>query len=452
METTDAVIIGSGQGGVPLAQKLAQRGRDVVLFERGSFGGSCVNYGCFPSKAFLASAHAAARARNAAGLGVQAQVDVDFPAVMERVCQIVQSSSDGVEEGLEQADVRTVHAEAAFTDKRTVTGGEVTVQAPLVVLNTGNAPYVPDIPGLAGTPYLTYQNFWELRELPPRFLVLGGGYVGVELGQGMARLGSETHILEIHDRIISHEESRVSETMTTALEKDGVQFHLEIDVSRVDYAEGTFTVRLGNGQTVQGEALLVATGQKPNTEALNAPEAGIDLDDEGYVEVDEHFRTTCSGVYAIGDVTGQPAFTHVSYEDHRRLLSILEGGDRARGDRVQAYAFFTEPEVGRAGLTLKAAKQEGFNARAVTRPLEQVARAYLTGQNRGFYRMVIDSDTDQILGATLVGPDAAELVHVFIAHIEVGSTWQLLEQSVHIHPTFAEGLPTLARRLKENGA
>lgn len=452
METADAIIIGSGQGGVPLAEALGQEGRDVVLLERRSFGGSCINYGCFPSKAFLASAHAASQARNAGDLGVHAQVEVDFPAVMARVRHVIGSSSEGVEKRLEQAGVRLVHAEASFTGERTVTGSEVSVQAPLVVINTGNSPFVPDIPGLADTPYLTNLNFWELRELPPRFLVIGGGYVGVELGQGMARLGSKTHIIEIHDRIVSKEESEVSATLTEALEADGVQFHFDTEVTNVDYVDGVFTLTLDNGQTIEGEALLVATGQKPNTDALNAPEAGIKLDDRGFIKVDEQFQTTSSGVYAIGDVTGQPAFTHVSWEDYRRMIAILNGGDRTQGDRVLGYVFFTEPQVGRAGLTLEAARQQGFNVRAVTLPLNHVARAYLTGRTQGFYRVVVDTDTDKILGATLVGPEAGELVHVFIAHMEAGSTWQVLEQSVHIHPTFGEGLPSLARLLKEESA
>lgn len=452
MEQVDAIIVGSGQGGVPLAEALRQEKRDVVLFERRSFGGSCINYGCLPSKAFLASAHAAGNARNAQDLGVHTQIKVDFRAVMERVRRVIEMSSEGVEERLERAGVRLINAEASFTGERTVTGGAVSVQAPLVVINTGNAPFVPDIPGLADTPYLTYVSFWELRELPPRFLVLGGGYVGVELGQGMARLGSETHILDIDDRIVSNEEPEVSETLTEALEADGIQFHLGVEVRRVEYTDGVFTLTLSSGQELQGEALLVTTGQTPTTASLNAQAAGIELDDRGFIKVDDQLQTTSSGVYAIGDVTGQPAFTHVSWEDYRRLIAVLNGAARTQGDRVLGYAFFTEPQVGRAGLTLEAAERRGFNAQAVTLPLNHVARAYLTGRTQGFYRMVVDMDTDKLLGATLVGPEAGELVHVFIAHMEAGSTWQVLEQSMHIHPTFGEGLPSLARLLKEERA
>lgn len=449
MEQADVIVIGSGQGGVPLATKLAGQGKEVVLFERGQFGGSCINYGCYPSKAFLTSAHAAGIIRRAGQLGLQVQVAVDFPAVMERVRGIVSSSSQGVEKRLRESGVRVVNAEASFSGERTVSGGGITVKAPTVVINTGNSPSVPPIEGLEDTPYLTYLNFWEVQSLSPTTLILGGGYIGLELGQGLARSGSQVHIIEMMDRIASGEEPEVSEVLAESLESDGIQLHLGVQAEEVDYTNGTFTVSLDNGEELKGESLLVATGQKPNTEALNASEAGIALDPKGFVKVDQDFQSSAPGIYAIGDVTGQPAFTHVSWEDHRRLLAILEGDGRSQGDRVLGYAIFTDPQVGRAGLTIDAAKEQGYNAQAVDLPIDNVARAYLSEQSRGFYRMVVDRETDEILGATLVGPQAGELIHVFISLMESGSTWQVLEKSVHIHPTFAEGLPSLARQLKK---
>lgn len=454
MRKVDAIIIGSGQGGVPLAMELAQDGQEVVLFERGPLGGSCINYGCTPSKVFLASAHAASQTRAVEDLGIHVQVEVDFPAVMERVREMIDSFNDGVETGLEEAGVDVIRAEATFTAERTVSsvGNGVSVQAPLVVINTGKSPLIPPIQGLADTPYVTSRNIWQdLRDLPPRTLVLGGGYIGVELGQGLARLGSQTHIIETRDRIVSTEEADVGQTLQEALEADGVQFHLGREARRVDYGNQRFTLTLDDDETLEGEALLLATGRQANTQALNAEAGGIELDEQGHVKVDDQFRTSSNGVYAIGDVIGQPAFTHVSWEDYRRLTAILNGDSRRQGDRVLGYAFFTEPQVGRAGLTVEAAREKGYQARAVTMPLEQVSRALETGHTLGFYRMVIDENTDQILGATLVGPETAELIHVFIAHMEAGSTWQRLEQSMHIHPAYAEDLPSLARMLKENG-
>ena len=448
MEQADVIVIGSGQGGVPFATKLASEGRRVVLFERGHFGGSCLNYGCYPSKAFLYAAHLAGLEAKTGQLGLRTNIEVNFPDLMERVRKIVAESSKGVEESLKDSQVKAIAAEAAFVGERTVKGGNVTVEAPLIVINTGNSPFVPPINGLKGTPYFTYLNFWELDVLPPTTIIIGGGYIGLELGQGLAQLGSQVHVIEMQKRIAHTEEPDVSEILAESLQDDGVNIYTNTRVEQVDFGNEIFTVTLSNGERLKGQALMVATGQVPNTEALNAPEAGIGLDERGFVKVDDQFRTTADGIYAIGDVTGQPAFTHVSWEDHRRLLSILEGGDRTQGDRVLGYAFFTDPQVGRAGLTLKQAQDQGYEAKSADLPLSSIARAYLTGQNRGFYRMVIDQETDQILGATLVGPNTAELVHVMIAHMEAGSTWQILERSVHIHPTFAEGLPSLARKFK----
>ena len=446
MEIADTIVIGSGQGGVALAADFAKIGKNVVLFERDALGGSCINYGCTPSKAFLAAAHAAGRARQAAKLGIHAQVEVDFAAVMERVRSIRSQFNQGVKQRLERAGVRVVCAEAAFTG-RTVCGGGVTVQAPIVVINTGTSSTIPNIPGLAGTPYLTNRNFFDLQTLPPRLLVIGGGYIGLELGQGLARLGSQTHLIVRGDRLLAQEEPEVSATLAEAFQQDGISLHLNVTVESVAHASDVFTLKLSNGAELQGEALLVAIGRKPNTATLNVAAAGIELDRQGFVKIDDQFQTTCSGVYALGDVAKQPAFTHVSWEDYRRLKAILAGEQRTRTDRVLGYAIYTEPQIGRVGMTLAQAQQQGIDTRCVTMPMAHIARAIEWGHELGFYRMVVDADTDKILGATLVGYETAELVHVFLSLMEAEATWQLLERSVHIHPTYGEALPSLARLL-----
>lgn len=445
METADLVVIGSGQGGVPLAVDFAKAGRKVVLFERDALGGSCVNYGCTPSKAFLAAAHAAGRARLAAKLGVHAQVEVDFSAVMQRVRGIRDQFNQGTKRRLSSAGVQVVCAEAAFTGDHTVTGGDVTVEAPTIVINTGTSSLIPDIPGLAGTPFLTNRNFFELQTLPPRLLVIGGGYIGLELGQGLARLGSETHLIVRGDRLLSQEEAEVSQTLAEAFQQDGIAVHFNVNVENVAYENGIFTLRLSNGELLEGEALLVVIGREPNTKTLNLAAAGVEQDQQGFIKIDQQFRTACPGVYAIGDVARQPAFTHVSWEDYRRLKAILCGEQRTRSDRVLGYAVYTEPQVGRVGLTLEQAQQQGISARCVTLPVAHIARGIEWGHDLGFYRMVVDQHTDQILGATLVGYETAELVHVFLSLMEAKATWRLLEQSVHIHPTYGEALPSLAR-------
>lgn len=447
METADVIVIGSGQGGIPLATDFANEGRKVVLFERDALGGSCINYGCTPSKAFLAAAHAAGRARQAKKLGIHAEVEVDFPAVMERVRGIRSDFNQGIGKRLETAGVKVICAEASFVGERTVKGGDVTVQAPLVIINTGTSSLIPEIPGMAGTPYLTNRNFFDSSTKPARLLVIGGGYIGLELGQGLARLGSQTHLIVRGSRLLDREEADVSEVLAEAFKQDGIQLHFGVNVNQVAHEKNVFNLTLSNGEQLQGEALLVAIGRKPNTGALNAVASGIELDDRGFVKIDNQFHTTCAGVYAIGDAAKQPAFTHVSWEDYRRLKAILCGENRTRGDRVLGYTVYTEPQVGRVGMTLEQAQKQGINARAVTLPMSQIARAIEWGHDLGFYRMVIDSDTDKILGATLVGYETAELVHVFLSLMEAGATWQLLERSVHIHPTYGEALPSLARLL-----
>ena len=445
VQQVDVIVIGAGQGGAPLAEAYAREGKQVVLFERDHVGGTCVNYGCLPSKAFLASAHAAADARNADRLGVHADVSVDFPRVMARARETTRSSRQSVRDRLVDAGVQVVEATAAFLNSNTVHGG-IQVQAPVTVINTGKSPAIPPIPGLDAIDFLTYESFWTLDQLPARTLVLGGGYVGVELGQGIARLGSVTHIVERGPRIVGTEEEDVSRTLTEALEADGIQIHLNTEVTGFSERDGVIHAALSDGRTLDVDALLVATGRQPNVDDLDLPMAGIETGERGHILVNQHFATSNPLVYAIGDVTGQPAFTHVAWEDYRRLRAILAGDGRHRGDRVLAYVFFTEPQVGRVGLTAAQARERGHEIREATIPLTHVARAGLTGHKRGFYRMVVDAQDDKILGATLVGPQAGEVAQILLAHMEAGSTWQVVERTTHVHPSYAEGLPTLARQ------
>jgi pyruvate/2-oxoglutarate dehydrogenase complex dihydrolipoamide dehydrogenase (E3) component len=450
MEQVDAIIIGSGQGGVPLAVALTQQGKKVVLFERSRrLGGSCVNWGCTPSKAFLAAAHAAGRARAAGPLGVHVQIKIDVSQVLERVRKVRDSFIEGVEKRIRQTDMTVVQAEAAFTSEGDVQGGGHLFCAPLVIINTGSSALIPPLSGLDAVPYLTDRNFWDLEVLPQRTIVLGGGYIGLELGQALARLGSEVHLIDRGDRILSTEVPDVSSILEASLEKDGVRFHLQAEAERVEYVDGIYRLYIQDGAMVEGEALLVAAGRQPNTNALNAPAAGIELDEKGYIKVNERLETTRSNVYAIGDAARQPAFTHVSWEDHRRMLDLLHGRERTRDDRVLGYALFTEPQVGRAGLSLAQAQRKNLRVRQARMAVKNMARAIEWGHNQGFYEMIIDEDTGRILGATLVGYEASELVHVFVDLIEAEATWELLADAQHIHPTYAENLPSLARMFKE---
>jgi dihydrolipoamide dehydrogenase len=444
----DLAVIGTGQGGVPLAMDAAGTGQRVVVFERGKLGGSCVNVGCTPSKAFLASAHAAGRARRASAIGIHADVRVDFPAVMERVRGVVHEWNDGVEQKFAQhPQVTLVRAEASFEGPHTIVANGERYTATTIVIDTGTQPADPHIDGLAAIPYLTNLNVFELRTLPARTAVIGGGYIGLELGQGLARLGSAVHIITPEKRVLANEEPSVSEVLQRSLARDGVTVQTQTHVQHVAFSGGIYTLTLDGGATLEADALLVAAGRTPSVPP-GAVAAGIALDAHGYIAIDEHFATSVPGVYALGDIAGQPQFTHVSWEDYRRLKAILAGDrSRTRSDRVLGYAIFTDPQAGRVGLTIDAARAAGYDAREVTLELADVARAIEWNETDGFYRLVVDAGSGKMLGATFVGYEAGELVHVILAHMEAGSTWQTLERSMHIHPTYAEALPTLAREL-----
>jgi dihydrolipoamide dehydrogenase len=341
-------------------------------------------------------------------------------------------------------NLTVVRAEASFNSGGWVEGGGERYSSPLVIIDTGSSPMVPPVDGLDHTPYLTDRNFWDLEELPESTVILGGGFIGLELGQGLARLGSRVHIIAPHERIIGREIPEVSQVLKEALERDGVEFHLNSRANRVEYGDGIFRIFLDTGKILKGDAFIVATGRTPNTGVLNAPAAGIELDEQGHIKINDHFGSTRPGVYAIGEAAGQPAFTHVSWEDHRRLLAILKGQDRNRYDRVLGYALFTDPQVGRAGMSLDEARRKGYPARDAVLDVRDTARGIEWGEDLGFYRMVVDEKTGLILGATLVGYEAGELVHVFMDLMEAGATWNVLERAQHIHPTYAENLPTLA--------
>jgi len=429
--TTDVIIIGSGQAGSPLAATLAQQGKQVVVFERGAVGGTCINSGCTPSKAFLASAHRAGRARSGAPLGVYADVRVDFPAVMERVRSMIAEYRTSSEKRLQIENVRLIRAEARFTGERTVTGGDVTVSAPLTIINSGQHAYIPPIEGLAQTPYLDNASFFEQRSLPKKMLILGAGYIGLELGQGMLRCGSEVHLIYRAEHLLDAQMADAAAKLETVLRDENMILHPSTDVTRVRFHNGVFSLECKNGPTIEGDALLVATGRTPNTSALNLEASGIATDKRGYVQTDAFLETSCKGVYALGDVAGQPAFTHVAWEDHRRLLATLDGTPRRRDDLPLVYTTFTDPQIARVGLTVQAAKQAGHpDAVEVHMPLEQVARAYEWGETNGFFSLVVDKCSEEMLGATLVCYEAGELIHVFVAHLMHRASWKTLAASM----------------------
>jgi dihydrolipoamide dehydrogenase len=445
LEQVDVIVIGCGQGGKPLALDFADSGKHVVLFERERLGGSCVNFGCTPSKALLASAHNAGRARLAAPLGVHCEVRVDQRAVFERVRKVRDEWHASSEKKVVDSTIDLVRAEASFTGMRTVSAGGREVTAPLIIIDTGTSAAVPPVDGLANVPYVTNHEIFDLETLPTRLIVLGGGYIGLELGQGALRLGSEVTIVNSAPRIMATEEEDATTILHDALVDEGMHIINNAKAQSVRKDGDEIVLQIENGPEVRGNGLLVAAGRTPNTKALHAEKSGIELLPGGMVKVDEYLQTTCEGVYAIGDVAGQPAFTHVSWEDYRRIKSTLEGKPRKRDDRVLSYTTFTEPQLAHTGFSETDAKKRGIEARSKTVPLSDVARGEEWNLTRGFFRLVIDDANDKIIGATFVGYEAGELIHIITAHIELGATWHDLERSMYVHPTFAEGLPTLAR-------
>jgi len=449
-EDVDLIVIGSGQGGSPLALAFARNGKRAVLFERGRLGGTCVNYGCTPSKAYLASAHNAGRARAAGPLGVHADVRVDQRAVMQRVRWVRDEWHAGNEKKFAESTVDLIRASAAFTGERTVAGGGREVRAPLVVIDTGSNPTCPPIDGLADTPYRTNVTWFDQETLPRRLAVIGGGYVGLELGQGAQRLGSQVTICTSGEKIMAQEDQDAVDVVRQAMERDGATFQLDCKTTSVRHAGRVFTLGFDNGTTLEAECVLVAAGRTPNSADLQAHRSQVELDERGTVKVNEYLQTTCPGVYAIGEIAGQPAFTHVSWEDHRRLLSTFGGTPRTRDDRVLSYTTFTEPQLARTGQNEAQARQAGRNVRVETLQLTDVARGEEWNLPEGFFRLVVDAQSDAIVGATFVGYEAGEIIHTIAFAIECRATWRDLDNFVGIHPTFGEGLPSLARQFEQS--
>jgi len=445
IEDVDLIVIGSGQGGVPLAVDHAKAGKHVVLFERGRLGGTCVNFGCTPSKAYLAAAHNAGRARNAAPLGVHADIRIDGDAVMDRVRRVRDEWHDGSEKRVAGAGIDLIRASAAFTGERTVSAGDRSVRAPRVVIDTGTSPAVPSIAGIGDVPYLTNLTWFEQPAPPKRLIVIGGGYIGVELGQGARRLGSDVTIVHGASHLMEREEADASDVLRSSLEADGVRLALGTTVESVAMHGTTIVAELSDGATIEADALLLAAGRTPNTPDLTLDASGIAIDARGFVRCDEYLQTSCSGVYALGDVAGQPAFTHVAWEDYRRLTSTFAGTPRRRDDRVLSYTTFTEPQLARTGMTEAEAREKGIGAESQTIQLADVARGTEWNLETGFMRLVVDGADGRIVGATFVGYEMGELIHTIGFAIELGATWHDLDRFVAIHPTFGEGLPSLAR-------
>jgi pyruvate/2-oxoglutarate dehydrogenase complex dihydrolipoamide dehydrogenase (E3) component len=448
----DAIVIGSGQAGVPLATRMARGGKKVLLAERGDLGGTCVNTGCTPTKTLVASARAAHVARTADRLGVRTgPVEVDFPAVIARKEEIVRSWRESVARSIAGAgeDLHLARGHARLVGERTVEVSGERHRAATVVLNVGARPGVPPIPGLGEVPWLDNRRVMQLRALPAHLVVIGGGYVGCELAQAYRRFGSAVTVLEPGEHLLGHEDVEASQAIEEVFRGEGIALHLGARAEAISGDASRVSVRLSDGDLVEGSHLLVATGRRPNTDDLGCEAAGVALDGRGFVKVDDHYRTSAPGIHAVGDCAGGPQFTHAAWDDHRLLFEVLAGRPgRGRKDRLVPYTAYTDPQVAGVGLTEREAKARGVAHEVATMPFGRIARAIETDERAGVLRILVDPGSERILGAAIVGAEAGELIHVFAALMQAGAPARAIVEMEMVHPSFAEGLQTLVMRLE----
>jgi pyruvate/2-oxoglutarate dehydrogenase complex dihydrolipoamide dehydrogenase (E3) component len=455
VQTFNAIVIGSGQAGNPLAHRLADKGWTVALIEREHLGGNCVNFGCTPTKTMLASAQVAHEARRGIDLGVRVgTITVDLPAVVARKNGIVLEWRQGQEKHTaSRPNITLYRGAASFTAARTVAVGNEQLTAERIFINTGTSPLVLPIPGIDRVPYLTNRTIMDLTEAPEHLLVVGASYVGLEFGQMFRRFGSRVTIVEFADQIVPREDPDVAAALQQALEAEGIAFQVGAEVTRVERQDGMLHVTVrrhhrGGDEHVKATHLLLAAGRRPNTEDLGLDAAGI-AHDRGWVKVNERLETNVPGVYALGDVTGGPAFTHISYNDFQIVLhNLFNEAKLSTAGRIVPYALFTDPELGRVGMTEREARASGRRVRVGVIPLSYVARAIERGTTAGLMKVVIDADTEHILGAAILSPGGGELVQTLMALMMANASWRLLYQAVYIHPTMTEGFFALMNSVK----
>ena len=451
----DALIIGTGQAGPPLAARLSKAGMKVAVIERKRFGGTCVNNGCIPTKALVASAHAAHLARRGADYGVafSGPIDIDMKRVKARKDEIVAGSNKGVEEwvrGLENGAVYRGHAR--FESPRAVRVAGELLEADKIFINVGGRALVPKMPGLEQVSYLTNSSMMDIDFLPEHLIVIGGSYIGLEFGQMYRRFGSQVTIIEMGPRLISREDEDISNAVRDILEAEGIQIRLNAKCISARKEGGRIVAGLDcadASKQVMGSHLLLGVGRVPNTGDLGLDKAGIETDEAGYIKVDEQLRTNVPGIWALGDCNGKGAFTHTSYNDYEIVAAnLLDGDPRKVSDRIMTYALFTDPPLGRAGMTVEQVKKAGRKALVATRPMSRVARARLKGDTQGFMKVVVDADTREILGAAILGVTGDEVIHTLLDVMYAKAPYTTVSRAMHIHPTVSELLPTLLQDLK----
>jgi pyruvate/2-oxoglutarate dehydrogenase complex dihydrolipoamide dehydrogenase (E3) component len=450
----DAVVLGSGQGGNPLVRKLAEIGEHVALIESDHLGGTCINTGCTPTKTMVASAQVAHYARNAARWGVRAnEVGIDFPSVVRRKNEIVAKYRGGWEKRFDSSDHVTLYRKRGrFIGPKQIQAGDEVIEGNRIFIDTGSRPTIPAIDGLTGVPYLTNVSLLELEDLPAHLLVLGGGYVGLEFGQMFRRFGSEVTVIQSAERILPNEDADITDELQRSLEAEGVKFVLAGRASKVRGHGGDIELAVDGvkgSQTVKGSHVLVATGRTPQTTDLDLAKAGVETNVKGFIKVNERLETTAPEIWAIGDVTGGPAFTHISYNDFQIIYGNLYEGKRlSTASRIVPYAVYTDPTLGRVGLTEKAARAQGRKLKIGKNAMSSVARAIERSETAGTMKLVVDADTDRVLGACILSTEGGELVQILSTLMLADKPYTLLKGAIYIHPTLAEGFFGLMESVK----
>jgi pyruvate/2-oxoglutarate dehydrogenase complex dihydrolipoamide dehydrogenase (E3) component len=455
MTTYDAIIIGTGQAGPSLTRRLADAGQKVAIIERNLVGGTCVNTGCIPTKTLIASAEAAHVARRGGEFGVMIEgaIGVDMKRVKARKDGVVAQSRDGLTTWLEgSANCTLYRGHARFTGPHELRVGDAMLSAEHIFINVGGRAAAPPLGGLDQVDYLTNSTMMDVDFLPPHLVIVGGSYIGLEFAQMYRRFGSAVTVIEMAPRLIAREDEDVSAAVADILTHEGIDIRLDAKcLSVAKDGEGiAATVDCASGApVVHGTHLLIATGRRPNSDDLGLEAAGIATDSRGYITVDDQLRTNVPGVWALGDCNGKGAFTHTAYNDYEIVAANLLGNDPRRvSDRIPAYALFIDPPLGRAGMTEAEARKTGRRLLLGQRPMTQVGRAVEKGETQGFMKIIVDAESRQILGASVLGPGGDEAIHGVLDIMYAKAPYTVLQRAVHIHPTVSELIPTMLGELK----
>lgn len=458
VEKFDAIIIGTGQAGPSLAARMTQQGMKTAIIERKLFGGTCVNVGCIPTKTLIASARAAHMARRGMdfGVAIDGSIKVDMEQVKARKDRIVRQSNEGVTNWLKTMKNLTVYeGHGRFESPNSVRVNDDLLEAEQIVLNVGGRAIVPDMPGVGEVDYLTNSNIMEVDFLPEHLVIIGGSYIGLEFAQMYRRFGSRVTVVEMAPQLIGREDEDVSATVKEILENEGIEIRLEAEciglAKRGDQVAVTADCEPGPEEVV-GSHVLLAVGRKPNTDDLGLDKAGVETDPRGYVVVDDQLRTNVPGIWATGDVNGRGAFTHTSYNDYEILAANMFDNDPRRvSDRILTYSLFIDPPLGRAGMTERQVRESGRKALIGKMMMTSVGRARERSETQGFMKILIDAETEKILGAAILGIGGDEIVHSVLDVMYADAPYTVIQRAMHIHPTVTELIPTMLGDLKPIG-